>query len=527
MRVLLWHGWLLEGSGSNVYTAKSAEALRVAGHDVLVLCQDRHPERFPFVDASGTVGPDAVRVLEGEADRAPRPGRVRGEGRVVLLRPEIGALLPVFVTDDYEGFDRVERFLDLTDDALARYLRSNEDALAAAARWHNPDLVVAGHVIPGAVIARRALGGERPGQVRVPYVAKVHGSDVEYAIRQQRRFRELAHEGLAGAVAVVGGTEDVVRRALELVPVPHAKVVVVPPGVDVERFRPAPRVEALGAAADALDAAGAPSGAGRLPTTDLDVREAMESRDAGALDRIARSYDQDAPDTDAAGTVRELAESPEPLVGYLGKFIPQKGVHDLITALPLVTRRVAAVLIGFGGFREWLSALVLAMRHRDVEALRWLSEGWPGGLELDPETVVGDVSAPAGAAAGVRFTGRLDHRFAPHVLAGLDIVVVPSILDEAFGMVAAEGASAGALPLVARHSGLAEVAAALEGAVDGPGLFSFEPGPGASRRIAAGIDRLLDLSESDRRRLREEISAFVAGHWTWDRTARRLLGAAG
>ena len=46
-------------------------------------------------------------------------------------------------------------------------------------------------------------------------------------------------------------------------------------------------------------------------------------------------------------------------------------------------------------------------------------------------------------------------------------------------MVAAEGAAAGALPLVARHSGLAEVAAALEDAAAAPGLFSFEPGKDA------------------------------------------------
>ena len=126
----------------------------------------------------------------------------------------------------------------------------------------------------------------------------------------------------------------------------------------------------------------------------------------------------------------------------------------------------------------------------------------------------------------VTFTGRLDHRFAPDVLAALDVLVVPSILPEAFGMVAAEAASAGALPLVARHSGLAEVASALEHAVDRPGLFSYEPGPGAPARIAAGIDRVLDLSPDEREELRSGVSRFVASEWTWDRTATGLLAAA-
>ena len=77
------------------------------------------------------------------------------------------------------------------------------------------------------------------------------------------------------------------------------------------------------------------------------------------------------------------------------------------------------------------------------------------------------------------FTGRLDHRYAPDALASMDVMVVPSILREAFGMVAAEGAAAGALPLVARHSGLGEVGAALEAAIGRPGFSHVRPGRGA------------------------------------------------
>ena len=49
-----------------------------------------------------------------------------------------------------------------------------------------------------------------------------------------------------------------------------------------------------------------------------------------------------------------------------------------------------------------------------------------------------------------------------HLLPLADAAVVPSIFPEAFGMVAAEAAACGCPPLVARHSGLAEVAAGLE-----------------------------------------------------------------
>jgi glycosyltransferase involved in cell wall biosynthesis len=106
-------------------------------------------------------------------------------------------------------------------------------------------------------------------------------------------------------------------------------------------------------------------------------------------------------------------------------------------------------------------------------------------------------------------------------------MVVPSILSEAFGMVAAEGAAAGALPLVARHSGLGEVGAALEAAIGRPGLLTFEPGPGAVARLATALDRLLELPSAERAELRGTVSAFVGREWTWDRTASALLAVAG
>lgn len=93
-------------------------------------------------------------------------------------------------------------------------------------------------------------------------------------------------------------------------------------------------------------------------------------------------------------------------------------------------------------------------------------------------------------------------------------------------MVTVEGAADGALPLVARHSGLAEIASILETKVKRPGMFSFEPGVGAPRRIAEAVDRLISIPADERRELRETIAAFAGREWTWDRTAERLLEAA-
>jgi len=503
VRVLLWHGWLLEGSGSNVFTARVAELMRSSGHDVVVVCQEPHPERYPWIDAWGSVGPDGPSALTAN-DASPA-----APGRCVFLRPRIGGLLPVFVLDEYEGFE-VKRFVDLSDEELELYLRQNVEALRAAAAWHRSEVVMAGHAIPGAVVARRALGPRG-------YLAKVHGSDLEYAVGQQRRYVELAREGLAGARAVVGASPDVLARAQEFVPGIGPLLRPVPPGVDAERFRPMPRREALLRTAASLEA-DPDTARGRPASLDHDVQRALERRDAAALAELAHRYDQEVPDPDAAARLRDLAGLDGPVVGYFGKLIPAKGVELLVAAARLARHRPAVLVVGFGLYREWLSALALALRAGDSGSVAWLREA--GEMPLDPSEIEGSEAGPP-----VTFTGRLDHRYAPGAVAAMDVLVVPSVLSKAFGMVAAEGAAAGALPLVAAHTGLGQTGSALERAAGRPGLFTYRPGPGSARRVGAGIDRLLSLPPEERVELGREVRRFVVDEWSWRRTAERLLEA--
>ena len=66
MKILLWHGYLLGGTGSNVYTRALAREWRRAGHDVTVLSQEPQPGLYDLGGAS-------------------------------TVRPDVGGLLPVFV----------------------------------------------------------------------------------------------------------------------------------------------------------------------------------------------------------------------------------------------------------------------------------------------------------------------------------------------------------------------------------------------------------------------------------------------
>ena len=74
--MLVFHGYLLRGTGSNVYNASLVAALVRLGHDVQLLCQDRHADEFEFVGAVGDwdSGKLAVRQIRSSGAAVYRPG---------------------------------------------------------------------------------------------------------------------------------------------------------------------------------------------------------------------------------------------------------------------------------------------------------------------------------------------------------------------------------------------------------------------------------------------------------------------
>ncbi len=106
-------------------------------------------------------------------------------------------------------------------------------------------------------------------------------------------------------------------------------------------------------------------------------------------------------------------------------------------------------------------------------------------------------------------------------------MVVPSTFPEAFGMVAAEAAAAGALPVCADHSGLAEVAEALDDDLPAAarGLTAFPLGPGAVEGIASRLNDWLALEPAERAESRAALAATVARLWSWEKVAEGVLAA--
>jgi glycosyltransferase involved in cell wall biosynthesis len=441
VRVLVFHGYLLHGTGSNVYNARLAEALARAGHEVHVVCQER------------------TLTLEG----------------VTVHNPDIGRILPVYVADTYEGFD-AKPFPELTDAELDFYLDANVRAVREVAGRVRPDVALANHLVMGPAILARALGD-------VPYAVKIHGSALEYTVKPHpERFLPYAREGLARASGILVGsrhTGESLWAALDDDSV-RERTRLGPPGVDVEAF--APREPDLAALAERLGAIAA-SGSGSF------------ARDPG----------------EAAAALREADGR---LVVFVGKLIASKGVHLLLAAWPQVLEQhpdARLLIVGFGGWREALEAYAAG------EPLTHAEDGRP--LEH---------AVPAAPVERVAFTGRLEHEELAELLPAAEALVAPSIFPEAFGMVAAEGAAAGALPVVARHSGLAEVSEALAERVPEPARawLSFAVGPDAVGELASCLTGWLGAPDDLRAATRAAIVQTARERWSWDGVARSVIAAA-
>jgi glycosyltransferase involved in cell wall biosynthesis len=457
MRVLLFHGYMLRGTGSNIYTVNLARALAGLGHEVHLLCQDR---------------------------------QVRIEG-VQIHNPDIHGLLPVYVKDPYEGFE-VKTFPEMTEAELDRYIEANVAAVRGVAEATGGfDAALAGHLVMGPPILARAEIGQ--------FAAKIHGSALEYTVKPHPRFLPYAEEGMRAANCVLVGsrhTAESLWAALPEVEGLREKTRLGPPGVDTEAFGPRVLSRGKGGLADSPV---------RTPPSPVPP--------AGEASRIV----------------------------FVGKLIVSKGVDLLIAAWPLVRAAhpdARLEVAGYGEYEDGLRRLLAALDSGDLDDAQEVAKlGW--GLEGGPEEPLSILSAfladppggylemAKGIAGSVEFVGRLEHDEVAELLPKAEALVMPSTFPEAFGMVAAEAAACGVLPVSAGHSGMKEVSKELAAALPGEvgELTSFPVEEGAVEVIAQRLNGWLDLPEAEREQAREALVGTARRLWSWEGVARGAIAA--
>lgn len=463
MKVAVVHGYFLGDSGSGVYVRELSRQFAREGHEVTLVCQEQVPEAYGFIDSFFALRPGNMQMDEIFSRGRPYSGSCR------MVRPDIRENLLTYVASSGKKFKN-STFQEASGLSIKEYIEDNIMALRTVFRTWPPDYVQANHAIMQPYETAEALNGA------APYCATIHGSALNFSVKIDKRLVSYFKEGMKRAAAVVALSEDSARDAtsyaaglgLDI----SGKTDVIPPGVDTGRFCP----------------------------------------DAGP-----------APGADQA----VLA----------GRLLWTKGTHYAVAAMPLISqsgRDLTLSLAGDGPMEEPLKKLIGLLEDGRIDEARQLTEAEP---ELRSSSEYGPVIPDFGweeeelyakAAKGnmknrIQFKGHLDHEQLAPLLAGADIVMMPSVFPEAYGLAAVEGLSAGAVTVGSYHSGLRSPLDILEAELKDPIIKSIIPGMNLTRALADSVIHVLDCYLTKESHFRDRLHALAEARFSWARTAEMYI----
>jgi len=540
LRILICHGYLLNGTGSNQYVQSLARALCKMGHHLVLFCQESKPE-IDFVssylrESAHSAGPELVWKKETPY-----------EGTCMVYKPYIGEILPVFVLDDYPGFT-VKEFPQLEESELKNYVQMNKTSLKRLVKQFAPDAIIANHAVMLPYIA-----GEISEETNIPFIVVIHGSAIEFAVKRDPRYFHYALEGLERARWIVVPSEDSSERLTDLFSSNsddlQKKVQVIPPGVDTSIFSSSEESIEDGVA-KVIDAIKERLRGVRIvdfgkKEKRTEGQELNNVQFAAEIEAINAMHPDWLPDSDCIEKLREISSKKIPYIIFVGKLLETKGIHCVIPALPLIKRNHPAlrfVIVGFGPLRGILELMVRAIDAGDIRTLKRLcefgNERYSGRIEKPFAPILEFLSNFAGEgnlsdylrlciegeiSKSVVFTGYLSPEEHCHLLRHAKGFVFPSLAPEAFGMVVAEAMAAGVTPITAKHSGIRDALKPLE-EVWGDEAQRLLIGTPEKliTRIAAATKELLDMPEEILKEKRKQLEKAACEYFSWETVAEKI-----
>lgn len=468
MNILITHGYLLNGTGSNLYVNNLVREWCKIGHNVFLVCQEPHADGIDFINELYH-GVDDNKSVELKHSK-----NSEFDGKCFCFIPDISGLLPVYVYDHYDGFT-VKEFPDCSDQELTNYVDLNTNMLSFILDNYDIDKVQTNHTVMFPFIASKAIS-ER----NISHYATVHGSALNFTVKKFDRFVPYAIKGLESATKLLVDSKHAEEELHEFLTDQNRtdlieRIVIIPAGVDINNFniennKSTQLTKFINSLAPLCE-----KSKGRTETINEKVNELRFSNPNyhSLIKSIRDSYDYRNIDVTAASRIDSIKIDQNPTVLFIGKYLWTKGIHLIIGAIPYILKQkpdTQFIFVGFGPFREIAETIINSIENKEIELL--IEE-----LKNNPDLFTGEkeelpilldflnehksefsnISSGLNIKDRITFTGIISHKELVHLIPAVDVLIAPSVFPEAFGMVAIEAMACGVYPVLSYQSAFMEI----------------------------------------------------------------------
>jgi len=551
MNICIVHGYRLNGTGSNIYVKNIARFLVRKGHNISIVCQEPHPEEIDFINEAHVFKTDNI-----EADL--KFSRSTGyRGFCSVYTPDLNRRLLVYVYDKYEGFDYVNTFQEAEADEIKDYIDKNVRALKTIIKLRCPDILHAHHSIMQPYICYKAAAPDN-----IPYITTVHGSALNFSVRENECLQGYAHTGLSGSELIASVSK---YNANELEEYFNSKgqgikreIKIIPAGIDLEKFNICGfkntkyRVTNIKKLKVKLKEKIKTERNGAGKGLKLSNKKFIQSfKKEFSIEDVYEyyckeyeSYESLHIDTDIIDTFEKIDFTGKDVILFVGKYIWTKGIQTFISALPAVFGKnpeAQVLIVGFGQSRGILQSMVYALDGGRKELFKYLVYNHllidPGSKARTPEVcrlfledldASGKLDEYFNAASKldisekVHFTGIISHEELRYLIPLCDVFVAPSIFTEAFGTVAIEALSCGVLPIITYDYGFREVHDTIYNELKIGNSIKLKKliiDRNFITNLSHNINSVIDFKQRSDFSFREKCRNIAAYHYSWESIA--------
>jgi len=468
--IAILHGYLLEGSGSNLWTRSVIQSICNSGETVHLICQENHPELYDFICEG------IIYHSNGNKETILKRDPVY-PGKCILHKPKLGNTLPVYVSDKYEEFSDPQPMINLGDAEIENYLQINIQVLTQVVDENQVKVIHANHAVLMSVVAQQVAKKRR-----IPYAIMPHGSAIEYAVKKDRRFFKYAEEAFSEAQRIYVIGNEIRNRVKELftaIPEIESKMLELNLGVNTSLFNPVilkDRKAKINELYELLKEV--KRGKTNLHSQNMqnELKADISEHELLKVINASASYNAKLTDDNVEEKLQMIDWDNEKIILFVGRMIANKGLHSIIAALPEILDsepNTRFIVVGHGPQREPLEALIWALQNGHTDLVLNIVK-WGRELEGNGEKSLEEVQfyfdhliksneldnyfnkAQKNINKNlVLFTGYLTHRELCCLFPACDVAIFPSVVAEAGPLVFLEAMASGCFPVGTYFAGMA------------------------------------------------------------------------